>query len=395
MRGRLAAVLVAVIVLSACERRAAEEGGHEGEAPAEESRDAASEDDLLRIEPEMLRDLRITTTPAEARPAGEGVTALGELGVDEEVYAEVGSPIAARVVRLLASAGDRVGPDQALVELQSVELGKARADYLAAMAKARLARTTLERRSSLAGERIVPRREVQEAEAAASSAEAELQAAQAALAALGVSTDDVDAGADASRFLLRAPLAGVVIERAAVVGQLADPARPLFRVADLSRLWLTVHAFERDAVRVKVGSPARVEFTAMPGRHFSGTITLVGRQVDAASRTIPIRVDLRNDDGLLRPGMSATACLALDEGAETVVAVPSASLQRLHEGWCVFLPRGEGIFEARRVGRGRELGGEVEVVSGLEPGETIVVDGAFLLKAEAEKARGEGEHHEH
>jgi cobalt-zinc-cadmium efflux system membrane fusion protein len=263
------------------------------------------------------------------------------------------------------------------------------------MAKARLARTTLERRSSLAGERIVPRREVQEAEAAASSAEAELQAAQAALAALGVSTDDVDAGADASRFLLRAPLAGVVIERAAVVGQLADPARPLFRVADLSRLWLTVHAFERDAVRVKVGSPARVEFTAMPGRHFSGTITLVGRQVDAASRTIPIRVDLRNDDGLLRPGMSATAWLALGEGAETVVAVPSASLQRLHEGWCVFLPRGEGIFEARPVGRGRDLGGEVEVVSGLEPGETIVVDGAFLLKAEAEKARGEGEHHEH
>ena len=78
-----------------------------------------------------------------------------------------------------------------------------------------------------------------------------------------------------------------------------------------------------------------------------------------------------------------------------VVAVPAASLQRLHDGWAVFLPRGAGVFEVRPIGRGRDLGGEVEIVEGLQPGEMVVVEGAFLLKAEAEKARGEGEHHEH
>ncbi len=93
--------------------------------------------------------------------------------------------------------------------------------------------------------------------------------------------------------------------------------------------------------------------------------------------------------------MSATAWLPLAETSGTVVAVPAAALQRLDEGWGVFLPRGEGVFEVRPVGRGRDLGGEVEILSGLAAGEPVVVDGAFLLKAEAEKAHGGGEHHDH
>jgi len=93
--------------------------------------------------------------------------------------------------------------------------------------------------------------------------------------------------------------------------------------------------------------------------------------------------------------MSATARVPVGGEGEAIVAVPAAALQRLAESWCVFLPEGRGTFEVRPVGRGRELGGEVEVLTGLGAGETVVVDGAFLLKAEAEKSRGEGEHHEH
>jgi cobalt-zinc-cadmium efflux system membrane fusion protein len=237
---------------------------------------------------------------------------------------------------------------------------------------------------------------VQEAEAAATAADAELRAGEAALEALGADgRDAVAPAAGAARFQLRAPIAGVVIERDVVRGQMVEPARPLFRVADLSHLWLTVHAFERDAVRVAPGARARVALAALPGRSFVGTVALVGRRVDPGSRTVAVRVDLRNEDGVLRPGMSASAWLPLGEGGTMVVAVPAASLQRLHDGWRVFLPREEGAFEARPVGRGRDLGGEVEIVQGLTPGETVVVEGAFLLKAEAEKARGEGEHHDH
>jgi cobalt-zinc-cadmium efflux system membrane fusion protein len=123
-------------------------------------------------------------------------------------------------------------------------------------------------------------------------------------------------------------------------------------------------------------------------------VLLVGSQVEMSSRTIPVRLEVPNAGGELRPGMSATVWLPVGEGTP-VLAVPAAALQRLGDRWCVFVPRGESAFEARSVGRGRDLGGETEILSGLSAGDTIVVEGAFLLKAEAEKARGEGGSHEH
>jgi cobalt-zinc-cadmium efflux system membrane fusion protein len=397
MRASGSARALLAIVLVACGGRREPHEDHPRRAAAEPAaRAAEGADDLLRIDPGMLRDLRITTSAVEARPGGEGVTALGEVGVDEERYAEVGSPITARVSEVLAKVGDTVAAGEPLAVLESVELGRARGALTAARARAQLARRTLARKRGLAAERIVPRREVQEAEAAEAAAEAEREAAEAALRALGVSPDEAATGAgETARLQLRSPVAGVVIDRAVVRGEVVDPTRRLFQVADLARLWLTVHAFERDAVRLSAGAPARVTLAALPGRSFAGTATLVGRRVDPGSRTIPVRIELSNEDGALRPGMSASAWLPLGEGGEGVVAVPAASLQRLHDGWCAFLPRGEGAFEVRRVGRGRDLGGAVEIVAGLRPGETVVVEGAFLLKAEAEKARGEGERHEH
>jgi cobalt-zinc-cadmium efflux system membrane fusion protein len=120
----------------------------------------------------------------------------------------------------------------------------------------------------------------------------------------------------------------------------------------------------------------------------------VGSQVDTSSRTIPIRIELANPGGILRPGMSASVWLPLGQEGN-VIAVPVAAVQRLQDKWTVFVPREQGVFEIREVGRGRDMGGEVEILQGLQAGETVVVEGAFLLRAEAEKARGEGEHHEH
>jgi cobalt-zinc-cadmium efflux system membrane fusion protein len=353
----------------------------------------ASNASTLEIDREMLRDLRITTTKAESRPAGEAVSVLGELRVDEGRYAEVGSPITARAVRLLASAGDEVRAGQILVELQSGELARARAELATAASRVELAGRILARKRDLAAERITPEREVQEAESQLSIAEAEMRSARASLQALGAGTDDE--ASEPSRFTLRTPIAGTVIERSLAVGQMVDPTKPLFEIADLSRLWLVVHAFERDAVRVKVGAPARITLPAMPGRTFNGTVTLVGRRVEAESRTVPVRLELSNSDQTLRPGMSATAAIELSETGGQILAVPVAALQRVQDQWVVFIPRAEGRFEIRTVGRGRDLGGEVEILTGVRPDDVVVVEGSFLLKAEADKARGEGEHENH
>jgi cobalt-zinc-cadmium efflux system membrane fusion protein len=195
--------------------------------------------------------------------------------------------------------------------------------------------------------------------------------------------------------VLRSPVSGSVIERRAVVGQMLDPATPAFRIGDLSTLWLTVHAFERDAVRIEEGVVARLAFPALPGRYFQGVVAMVGRHVERESRTVPVRIDVRNTSKELRPGMSATAAVPIGDAtsAAATVHVPVAAVQRVGNEWVVFLPRHPQTFEIRKIGRGRDLAGDVEVLSGLRSGERVVVDGAFLLKAQAE--RGTADHDGH
>jgi cobalt-zinc-cadmium efflux system membrane fusion protein len=382
------------LALTGCGRGS--EQAAQSPAAAPRAAEAAHEEEpnTVEVDAGMLRDLRITTRPVESRAGGDLVSLLGELAVDQRAYAEVGAPVAARVTRLLVNAGDAVSGGQALAELTSPDLGRARAEYLSARARVTLAEAALERKRGLAAEKIAPQREVQEAEAAVGEARAALRSSRAAIAAFGAEppTDDGEA-ATSSHFVLRAPVSGSVIERSAVLGQMLDPATPAFRIGNLATLWLTVHAFERDAVRIRQGVAARLAFPALPGEDFEGTVTLVGRQVDGASRTVPVRIDVKNRRSALRPGMSATATLTVGDTGAAILTVPAASVQRVRDEWCVFLPKDENHFEIRRIGRGRDLGGEVEVLSGLKAGENIVVDGAFLLKAQAEM--GAADQHAH
>jgi cobalt-zinc-cadmium efflux system membrane fusion protein len=345
------------------------------------------EPELIKIAPDMMRDLRVTTGKAQARAAGETVSALGELHVNEDAYAEIASPVSARVVKILAKPGDTVSAGQVLAQLSSPELGQSRAELDAARARLDLARKRAERKRSLAADRLIPEREMIEAEAALTEAEAAYNIASASLRKYG-------AGAGESLLAVKSPIAGTVIERSVLMGQLADPSRTLFRVGDLSILWLVAHVFERDAVRVSIGSHGTATFAALPGKTSDAMIRAVGREVAAASRTIAIRLDVPNTDGLLRPGMSATVSLPLgDTGTEPVIVVPAAAVQRVGSSWAVFIPHQphrDGTYEVRAIGRGRDLSGDVEVLSGLTPGEELVIDGAFLLKAEADKARGGG-----
>lgn len=389
---KLVAVTAAVLLMVACgKQEGAEEHGDEHDEKKPVAQAAEHAENIIEIEEGTLRDLKLTTAVVEQRPGGEAVKILGELQANQNAYAEVGSPVTARVVRVVASEGQVVRAGQTLAELQSTELGRARADLYAAQARYEVARKTLERKRSLGVDRIVPRREVQEAEADVAAATADLNAARASLNALGVGSG----GNDGSHFALRSPINGTVLNRSVSLGQMIDASRSVFTIGHLGTLWLTGHAFERDAIRIQPGAEARVALAAMPGQALTGRVTFVGAQVEAASRTIPVRIEITNSNNLLRPGMSATALVPVSQGGAPVLTVPVAALQRVRDAWAVFIQRSPKTFEIRPVGRGRDLEGEVEILTGLKPGEAVVVEGAFLLKAEAEKASGEGDHHDH
>ena len=397
MNRSLAIIVAAMVATTGCGsclgRRAPEPKPAAEEAVAKPE----AHSNELEVTQDMLRDLRITTAEVQTAKSAESfATILGELKVNEDAYAEVAAPLPGRVTRLLAGVGDRVQAGGALAELQSAELGRARAAVMAASGRVTLARTTLERKRALAAERIAPQREVQEAEAELAASEAEAAAADAGVRALGATAQDSAGPAESARFTLRSPVGGVVIARDVVVGQaIGDSPTALFKIANLSALWLTVHAFERDAVRIVEGTTAQVIIAALPGQTLPGRVSQIGGQVDPQSRTVSIRILVANADGRLRPGMSASARLPIGDSTTRILTVPSGALQRLGDSWVVFIPKDAGHFEVREVGRGRDLEGQVEIVQGLTTGERVVVDGSFVLKAEAEKARGLGgdDHH--
>lgn len=375
-------------IAAGCHGRSRDAGDHEIADPVEHAagNNAGSGDGdgaVVRIDPEMLRDLRVTTDKVTLHAAGERVSAVGEVHVNEDAYAEVATPVAARVARVLARPGDTVKLGQVLAELRSPDLAQARAEADVARTHAELAKQNADRKRGLAAEHLIPERERIEADAALTEADAAYKVATAALRKYG--------GADGDTGIsLRSPVAGTVIDRDVLVGQLADPSKTLFKVGDLSTLWLVAHVFERDAVRVQSDGKATASFAALPGKTRDARIKWIGREVDPASRTIAIRFDVDNADGVLRPGMTASVSVPLGDANDQALCVPTAAVQRVGDGWAVFVPRGPGLFAIRPIGRGRDLGGGVEVMSGLGPGEEVVVGGAFLLKAEADKARGGG-----
>lgn len=348
----------------------------------------------LTLDADALRDLRITTAISQARPEQVPVTAMGELQVDETRYAEVGAAISGRVVRLIASAGEGVRIGQPLAELESPHVGQARADLLQAQAQHALAVKVLERKTALLAGGIVSPRELEEAETALTAAKATVLAAQAALAPLGGNTQ-----AEGGRFFLTSPLSGKILSRSIHLGELLGPEKTAFRVADLSRLWVVASVFERDAVHLTLGGPAHILPAALPGQRLEAKVTQIGAEVQPSSRSVQVRLELENPSGLLKPGMSATVqilqvqLLPVQGVAPAVVTVPLAAVQRVEDHWVVFVPRGTGRFEMRTIGRGRDLGGEVEVLSGLEAGTELVVEGSFVLRASATQGQGGDEHH--
>jgi cobalt-zinc-cadmium efflux system membrane fusion protein len=382
----------ALLIAGGCRVGAPQERRAQEPAHVEEGETHPEEENAIHLSADMLRDLRISTAVVVERPGAQEVSVLGEIAADQSRYAEVAPPTGGQIVRVIVEVNAPVRQGAPLAQLRSSELGRARADLLSAEARRDLASQTLDRKRTLAAERIVAAREVQEAEAAYRAAEAEVRAATAGLRALGIAESDT--GDDGSLFYVRSPIDGRVIDRHAILGQFASTDAALFTVADLSRVWLIAQVFERDAVNLQAGSIAHVTMAALPGQEFDGRITQIGRQVDPGSRTVPVRVELPNA-GILRPGMSANARLEITGRTQTVLAVPAAALQRVGEAWLAFVPTNPQEFEMRPVGRGRDLGTEVEVLSGLKAGETVVVEGAFLLKAEAEKRRGGGDEHGH
>jgi Cu(I)/Ag(I) efflux system membrane fusion protein len=182
--------------------------------------------------------------------------------------------------------------------------------------------------------------------------------------------------------VLRSRVDGVVMKRMAVDGMRFMPGETLFEIADLSRVWLLASVFEQDLGLVRAGQVATVTLTAYPGRTFEGELTFVYPTVDPATRTGQVRIELPNAAGLLKPDLYGT--VNIDAGLDRVaVSIPESAVLDSGTRQAVLIELGGGVFEPRELTLGLRGGGFVEVLSGLEDGERVVVNGNFLIDAES------------
>ena len=181
---------------------------------------------------------------------------------------------------------------------------------------------------------------------------------------------------------LRSPATGMVVEKAVLEGDRIVPGMTLYRIADLSRIWVEVDVFERDLGLVEVGQEAQVSFEAYASETFQARVTFIYPTVSLESRTGRVRLELDNPRGLLRPGMYAQVTLAATAG-EARVVIPRSALLETGERSLVFVEGADGTLQPRSVTPGRVAGREVEILAGLAAGERVVTAAAFLVDAES------------
>lgn len=367
-------------------------GGGEGGEPAAA---CALTKVLIRLQSAKAAEAAGIATE-EVRPGrfAETVSANARVAFDGARFARVAPRIPGVVREIRKEAGDDVGSGETLFVIDSQELGEAQTAFLEAVAAAALSERDAERERGLAERSATSERELLAAEAARASAAARLLRAEGRLRSLGLAEEAVARLREerkVSSFLpVASPFAGTVVERAGAVGELADPARPLCAVADLSRVWVMVDLFERDLSRVFEGQEVVFSPDAHPARAFRGKIAWISARVDPDTRTVPVRVPVENPGRLLKENLFGTARIAVREKGDAL-AVPKGAVQWEGCHHVVFVPAGEGAFQTRAVELGAEGEGVYEVKAGLSPGERVVTTGSFLLKTELLKdSIGEG-----
>lgn len=338
---------------------------------------------LLRVDPQTAQRLGIRVEAAGSQSAEHRLQLPGSLDFDVERVARVGSVLEGRVVSVHSKVGDPIKKGQRMATVMAPAVASAQADYLASRAEAGFAADRVAREETLAERELTTAQELARARSERAKAEAGVSAAEARLRALRVAIPDGKQSLSESGLItLTAPLDGVVVERDVVLGQYLFPDDSAFVVADLSKLWANLDLFEADVPYLQVGADVELSLDAMPGKVYHGQLAAIEPRLSKNSRSLRARVSVPNADGSLRPGFFVRASISVPENAKRLL-IPSSAVQPLDDD-VVFVARdvATGSYEVRRVLVARRTAEVAEIAEGLSSGESIVVNGAFLLRGE-------------
>jgi len=329
--------------------------------------ETASGPPLVRLRPEALARTRISTRPVEVRHLPSRVQTTGEVAFDEKNLAHVFSRVDGWVEEVDAFLEDKVRAGQPLLTVYSPNYIVGQTEYLQADRRADL---------SCAGGDSPDCR----------TARSILRSARTKLRILGAPEEEIRAIERTHEirptYVLRTPIGGSIVETNAVRGNAIKAGDDLFKIANLSRVWVNVDVYEKDIARVSLGDQVEVRLSPYPGAVFNGRLSLVSEVVDEKKRTVRARAEIDNRDGRLRPGMFAQVSILGEPAGFASTVIPDTAVQNIHGEPVAFVARDRGTFELRHIRLGEEREGLVSVTEGLREGERVVVQGSFILKAE-------------
>ncbi|ELX08350.1 cation efflux system protein CzcB [Janthinobacterium sp. HH01] len=327
----------------------------------------------------------VHTAVLEQQIFADQLTVTATIEPAQDRYASIAPRISGKVNRVMVGLGEQVRAGQSLALVDSIEAGEAQSAYAQAVTELSVARSAAERAERLQADQIIPQKDVLRAQADLEKAKAIARAAGDRRHALGLNGRDGETSKTPSIFPVTAPFAGTVVDKKAVLGELAQPDKPLFAIADMSHVWIETNLFEKDLARVKPGAQAVVTVAAYGSEAFRGKVTYISSVMDKETRTVKARVEVPNPEGKLKLGMFASAAIST-EGSQKSLMLPNEAVVLVQGQPTVFVKRGEG-FDTRAVELGDKRQGLVEIKGGVKTGETVVTQGAYALKAKLLKSQ--------
>jgi Cu(I)/Ag(I) efflux system membrane fusion protein len=322
----------------------------------------------VKISLDKVQKLGVRTEAAAYRNLSRSVRALGTVQVDERSQRTVAPRFEGWIQRLLVNTtGEAVRRGQPLMEVYSPDLVAAQQEYVIAWKGVQaLKEASPEIQASMRNLLESSLQRLRNWDIA----EEELQRLQ-------------QEGKPRTTLTLRSPAGGVILEKPSVQGMRFMPGDVLYRIADLSSLWLVAEVFEQDLGLVRIGQSAKIHVNAYPERLFEGKLAFIYPAVTAETRTARVRIELSNPGQLLKPAMYAEVELAVPQSAAKRLSVPDSAVLDSGNRQLVLVRRDEGRFEPREIKVGARGDGYVEVAEGIREGENVVVAANFLIDSES------------
>lgn len=361
-----------------------------GAAPGAEAPDALLPDVQVRLGQDAVQRAGIVVAPVTRGTSSVDLRLPGVVEPNAYRQVVVTPLVGGRVTQVSAELGERVRRGETMAQIYSPPLAEAQTRYVSVRAMLEAHDRELQRTQKLVEIGSASRQELERIHAEHAAQTAALQAARSELELLGVPASTI-AALDSGKRVdatsnVPAPLDGVVTERIANAGLNVDPATRLFTVIDLSTVWVVADVYEKDFSRVRVGSEAVVTTPAYPDRVLRGRVSYIDPQVNPATRTAKLRVEVPNPRGDLRLGMYADVVVTGAAGASAPM-IPRRAVQNVGDRTVVYLADAKeaGTFVEREVRLGSTSGEQVAVTAGVQPGDFIVTEGSFSVRAERER----------